>query len=65
VHGNGCAHEDWDPQIEFFRGRHEVITPDLRGHGASADAPGPFDLETLGDATWSACSRPWTCRPPC
>jgi pimeloyl-ACP methyl ester carboxylesterase len=49
VHGNGCAHEDWDRQVDFFQGRHEVVTPDLRGHGASADAPGPYDIETLGD----------------
>lgn len=47
VHGNGCTHDDWEPQVEFFRARHEVVTPDLRGHGASADAPGPYDIETL------------------
>ncbi len=48
VHGNGCSHEDWDLQVAHFRERYEVITPDLRGHGASADAPGPYDIETLG-----------------
>ena len=46
VHGNGCTHEDWDPQVEFFRPRHDVVACDLRGHGASARAPGPYDIET-------------------
>jgi pimeloyl-ACP methyl ester carboxylesterase len=48
VHGNGCAHEDWDLQAAHLRGRHQVVMPDLRGHGKSADAPGPYDIETIG-----------------
>jgi pimeloyl-ACP methyl ester carboxylesterase len=38
VHGWGCDHTSFAPQIEFFGRSHRVITVDLRGHGES-DAP--------------------------
>ena len=48
VHGFGCAHEDWQPQVEAFSPRHMVITCDLRGHGASPGEPGSCNIETYG-----------------
>ena len=40
VHGFACTHEDWQPQIDFFKATNTVVACDLRGHG-----------ETPGDAT--------------
>lgn len=48
VHGNACSHEDWQPQVDFFRTRQSVITCDLRGHGASDGAPEHCSIETFG-----------------
>lgn len=48
VHGFACSHDDWQPQVRFFRARHQVITCDLRGHGASAAGSAPCCIETLG-----------------
>jgi pimeloyl-ACP methyl ester carboxylesterase len=38
VHGYGCDHSVFAPQIEFFSSTHRVVAVDLRGHGES-DAP--------------------------
>lgn len=38
IHGNGCDHTYFAPQIEHFAQTHTVVAVDLRGHGAS-DAP--------------------------
>jgi pimeloyl-ACP methyl ester carboxylesterase len=38
VHGWGCDHTVFAPQVEFFRRSHRVVSIDLRGHGES-DAP--------------------------
>lgn len=38
IHGCGLDHSSLDPQTEFFRNSHRVISVDLRGHGKS-DAP--------------------------
>jgi pimeloyl-ACP methyl ester carboxylesterase len=48
VHGFGCAHEDWQPQVEAFGPRHMAISCDLRGHGASPGEPEACDIETYG-----------------
>jgi pimeloyl-ACP methyl ester carboxylesterase len=48
VHGFGCAHEDWQPQVEAFSARHMVIRCDLRGHGASPGEPASCSIETYG-----------------
>ncbi|MGE5792726.1 MAG: alpha/beta fold hydrolase [Bacteroidota bacterium] len=48
VHGFGCAHEDWQPQVDAFGTRHMVITCDLRGHGASPGEPESCSIETYG-----------------
>jgi 3-oxoadipate enol-lactonase len=38
LHGFTLDRRMWQPQVEFFRDRYYVITPDARGHGLS-DAP--------------------------
>ena len=38
LHGFSLDRRMWQPQVEFFRDRYHVITPDARGHGLS-DAP--------------------------
>ncbi len=38
VHGCSLDHHSFDPQVEYFRPTHRVVSVDLRGHGAS-DAP--------------------------
>jgi pimeloyl-ACP methyl ester carboxylesterase len=48
VHGFGCAHEDWQPQVEAFSPRHMTISCDLRGHGESPGEPESCSIETYG-----------------
>lgn len=44
IHGLGSCAEDWDAQREAFAADHRLIVPDLRGHGASGDSPGPYSI---------------------
>lgn len=46
VHGLGCAHEDWRPQVDAFAPSHRLVLPDLRGHGRSKTFASGFDIET-------------------
>ncbi|PKB79071.1 MAG: hypothetical protein BZY88_15180 [SAR202 cluster bacterium Io17-Chloro-G9] len=48
VHGFGCTHEDWQSQVDFFNTGHQVVTCDLRGHGASDRDPANCDIVTFG-----------------
>jgi pimeloyl-ACP methyl ester carboxylesterase len=48
VHGFGCAHEDWQFQVETFSARHMVVSCDLRGHGVSPGEPASCSIETYG-----------------
>jgi pimeloyl-ACP methyl ester carboxylesterase len=48
VHGYACSHDDWQPQVDFFRTRQCIVTCDLRGHGASHCDPEHCDIETFG-----------------
>ena len=48
VHGFGCAHDDWQPQIDLFGARQTVVACDLRGHGASPGESESCDIETFG-----------------
>jgi pimeloyl-ACP methyl ester carboxylesterase len=62
VHGFACSHEDWQPQVDFFRMRQSVVTCDLRGHGASDGAPEHCSIETFG-ADLSALLRTLDLQP--
>jgi pimeloyl-ACP methyl ester carboxylesterase len=44
IHGLGSCGEDWQPQIDRFRGRYRVITCDLRGHGKSSKPRSPYSI---------------------
>ena len=46
VHGFACSHDDWQPQVDFFRRRQCVVTCDLRGHSASDRDPAHCDIVT-------------------
>lgn len=48
VHGALCAHEDWNPQFEYFGARQRVVACDLRGHGKSTVAePNSCSIESF------------------
>ncbi|MCK7626601.1 alpha/beta hydrolase [Streptomyces sp. RS10V-4] len=42
LHGGFLDHRMWDDQIPVLAPHYRVIAPDVRGHGASANATGPF-----------------------
>jgi len=42
LHGGFLDRRLWDEQIPALESRYRVIAPDLRGHGASANASRPF-----------------------
>ena len=48
VHGFACDHTDWKHQIEHLSKEHAVVTPDLRGHGATAGTPEDVSIENFG-----------------
>ncbi|MBW1771916.1 MAG: alpha/beta hydrolase, partial [Deltaproteobacteria bacterium] len=48
VHGYTCSHDDWQPQVDFFRTYQYVVTCDLRGHGASNSDPERCNIKTFG-----------------
>ena len=44
LHGLGANGTMFDPIVSAFTSQHQVIVPDLRGHGHSQDLPGPYDV---------------------
>jgi 3-oxoadipate enol-lactonase len=44
IHGLGSSTRDWEFQVPEFSGAYQVITYDLRGHGQSDKAPGPYSI---------------------
>lgn len=49
VHGNGGSIADWKAQIDYFRGRYQVIAMDSRDQGKSSDSPGKLTYEKMAD----------------
>ena len=47
LHGLGVDGTMFDPIVPAFTPQHQVIVPDLRGHGHSQDLPGPYDVPQL------------------
>lgn len=47
IHGLGSSTQDWDLQMSHFAKRYKVIRPDLRGHGRSSKAIGPYSMKLL------------------
>ena len=44
VHGGATDSTCFDPLIPYLAGQHDVLAYDRRGHGASGDVPGPYDV---------------------
>ncbi|AZM54625.1 alpha/beta hydrolase [Streptomyces sp. WAC 01529] len=49
LHGHPFDRSMWTPQREAFAATHRVITPDLRGYGASTVVPGTTDFATFAE----------------
>jgi 3-oxoadipate enol-lactonase len=47
-HSLGVNLEMWHPQVEALSERYRVVRYDIRGHGDSAVAAGPYSIEMLG-----------------
>ncbi len=47
LHGLEVNGTMFDPIMPAFTPQHQVIVPDLRGHGRSQDLPGPYDVPQL------------------
>jgi len=51
IHGVGARLDNWDGVVAALGGRLTTIRHDLRGHGESSKAPGPYSVELFaGDA---------------
>jgi pimeloyl-ACP methyl ester carboxylesterase len=48
VHGFACDHTDWQHQIEHLQKHHKVLSPDLRGHGATPGTADDVSIENFG-----------------
>ncbi|MBW5425710.1 alpha/beta fold hydrolase [Streptomyces sp. BG9H] len=49
LHGHPFDRSMWTPQREAFAATHRVITPDLRGYGASTVVPGTTDIAAFAE----------------
>lgn len=49
VHGFPLNRQLWQPQLDGLSDVARVIAPDLRGHGDSDPAPGPYSVELFAD----------------
>ncbi len=55
IHGNSCDHTFLTPQCEFFAPTRRVISPDLRGHGASGKPHGDYSFTRMADDMAEIC----------
>ncbi len=49
IHGIGGSGTIFQPLVDEFSGNHQVIVPDLRGHGNSRRLPAADSIERLAD----------------
>jgi 3-oxoadipate enol-lactonase len=49
IHGVGARLDAWDGVVAALGGRLTTIRHDLRGHGASSKAPGPYSVELFAE----------------
>lgn len=49
LHGGLGSGEMFGPVIPHFAGHHQVILPDLQGHGRTADIDRPIDVRLMAD----------------
>lgn len=58
VHGWGCDHRFFAPQLREFSADLRVLAVDLRGHGQSDVPPGPYHPDTFAeDLAWLLSRR--------
>lgn len=57
VHGALCTHEDWEFQLPYFASRHQVVAPDLYGHGASTQTPGRIGVKSFAADVVALCAE--------
>ena len=51
IHGLGSSARDWELQIPPLARNFQVIALDLRGHGRSEKAPGPYSMDLFAKDT--------------
>ncbi len=51
LHGGLCTNETWAAQIPAFAEHFRVVAPERRGHGHTADAPGPLTYDAMATDT--------------
>jgi pimeloyl-ACP methyl ester carboxylesterase len=51
LHGGMCTNETWGAQAPAFAEHFRVIAPERRGHGHTADVPGPLRYEDMAADT--------------
>ncbi|QEE15407.1 alpha/beta fold hydrolase [Promethearchaeum syntrophicum] len=49
IHGLGSSTQDWEYQIPQLSKQYKVITIDLRGHGKTSKANGPYSIRGFAD----------------
>jgi pimeloyl-ACP methyl ester carboxylesterase len=49
LHGLGSCGDDWILQTQVFAQHYRVIAPDVRGHGRSTKARGPYSIQRMSD----------------
>jgi len=51
LHGAAMVAESWKPQVEALAGRFQVIVPERRGVGRTADIDGPWSYQGMAEDT--------------
>src|SRR6476661_2335648 len=49
IHGGLMSGETFGPVLPLLADHHQVIVPDLQGHGRTADIDRPIDMRLMGD----------------